>query len=130
MEFRLCSLITNDYSMSEIEFCKAMEQFFFISDERQIRVSFRTALAHCYWDSNQNSVPVTKLAHISAYFCLLQILSELQDNINTLIADSRKKIIENEAKNGPVIQKNSNLTEFKDEFIKISDIDKLAIANK
>lgn len=103
MEFRLCSLLTNDYSMNEIEFCQAMEQFFFISDEKQLRISFRTALAHCYWDSNENTVPVTKLAHISAYFCLLQIVNELQDNINTIVTESRKRIIENEAKIAPSI---------------------------
>lgn len=103
MEFRLCSLLTNDYSMNETEFCQAMEQFFFISDERQVRISFRTALSHCYWDSNENTVPVTKLAHISAYYCLLQIVNELQDNINTIVIESRQKIIENEAKIAPSI---------------------------
>lgn len=151
MEFRLQAHLEGegDDCMTEGEFFKAMEEFFFISDERQVRVSYRTALAHCFWDDNQNVVPVVKLAHIAAYYCLLQIVNEIQGNINKVISDSRKKNLENELKNGPgkkillklnhfpvIIDLNlfssqkNHLVEYQDEFIKISDIDKLAVASK
>lgn len=101
MEFRLASHVTNDYSMTEGQFVKAMEEFFFVNDEKQIRKSYKTALAHCLWDEYQNTVPINKLSHICAYYCLLQIVNELQNNINKLVSDSREKILENELKYGP-----------------------------
>lgn len=102
MEFRLSSQPTmSDYYMTEAEFSEAMEQFFFISDERQISIAYQTALAHCYWDSYISAVPVNKLAHIGAFHCLMQIISELQENINKIIIESRARILENELKLGP-----------------------------
>lgn len=101
MEFRLASKATNDsYLMTEVEFCEAIEEFFFINDERQMLVNYRTALAHSFWDAYDHAVPISKLAHIAAYYCLIQIVNELQENIDKIIAESREKLIENEIKQG------------------------------
>ncbi len=64
MEFRLGSQkIENENEMTEEEFCKAIEQFFFIADERQSMISYRIALSHAAWDE-LDYVPINKLAHI------------------------------------------------------------------
>ena len=64
MEFRLSSqLKEKENFMTEEEFCKTLETFFFVTDEKLSRVSYQTSLAHCAWDG-YDSVPVNKLAHI------------------------------------------------------------------
>ena len=70
------------------------EEFFFINDEKLVKLSYLTALAHCFWDSYDNFVPLNKLAHIGAYFCLLQIINELQENVNTILAEQRSYLNE------------------------------------
>lgn len=64
MEFRLSTQDTLDKGfMNEYEFCKSMEQFFLVADEKHSMVSYRTSLAHAAWD-NLDVVPINKLAHI------------------------------------------------------------------
>ena len=126
VEFRLTSQKTMyEYQMTEIEFCNVMEEFFFVTDDRQIQIAYETSLgnfkikaeyflfpfvsltkilkflAHSMWEGYQNTVPVNKLAHIAAYFGLIQTISELKDTLNNLVIDARQKILENELKLGP-----------------------------
>lgn len=102
VEARLGSKVSNDnYTMTEGEFCTTVQEFFMLTDETQIRIAYRTALAHSKWDSFSISVPVTKLSHIAAFYCLMQTVSELQGNIHKLMGESRQRILENELKLGP-----------------------------
>ena len=123
MEFRLSSQKTTyEYQMTEAEFCSTMEEFFFINNERQVQVAFLTSLgklmifdkifktsinlkfsfeAHCIWDGYSNTVPVTKLAHVGAFFCIIQTISELKEPLNNLISEARQKAYEAELKLGP-----------------------------
>ncbi len=96
VEFRLSTKVTTVYAMNEAEFSKTMEEFFYINDEKIVKLGYLTALAHCFWDSYDNTVPLNKLAHIGAYFCLMQIVNELQDNIAKILIDQRN--LENEIK--------------------------------
>ena len=57
--------------------------------------------AHCVWDGYTNTVPVTKLAHIGAFFCIIQTVSELKEPLNNLISEARQKALEAELKLGP-----------------------------
>ena len=69
MEFRLSSQpMEYENYMNEEEFLKAIEQFFFISDSKQVLVSYRTSLAHSSWDGLENVVPIALLAHILFYY--------------------------------------------------------------
>jgi hypothetical protein len=106
VEFRLSTKVTLSYAMNEAEFCNAMEEFFFINDEKQVKQSYLTALAHCFWDSYDEHVPLNKLAHIGAYYCLMQIVNELQDTVNKILIDHRNTIIENELRTGGGAQGN------------------------
>ena len=97
MDFRLSSKKPEfEGFMTEPEFTNTMEDFFYINDARQIEISYKKSLAHSYWDGFEYFVPINKLSHIAAYFCLIQIVSELKENINKLIADSRAKNLERE----------------------------------
>ena len=99
MEFRLQTRKPEfEGFMTEQEFTAAMEDYFFINDARQLEISYRKALAHSYWDGFEYFVPIHKLSHIAAYFCLIQIVSELKENINKLISDVREKNHELEVK--------------------------------
>lgn len=100
VEFRLSTKVAEKYTMSEDEFCKTMEEFFFINDERQVKISYMTSLAHCFWDSYDEEVPLTKLAQIGAYYCLMQIVNELQENINKILSDHRSIVLEQETRHG------------------------------
>jgi hypothetical protein len=71
MEFRLSSLqVKQSNFMTDAEFCHAIEQFFFVADNKHSIVSYRTSLAHAAWDSYE-SVPINKLAHILLLLCIL-----------------------------------------------------------
>ena len=102
-------------TMKEREFCNVMEDFFFINDARQIRISYKEALAHCKWNASSTGVdnappppptavaspsvvPLLKLAHIGAYYCLIQIVNDLNEGINKVIVDLREKHAESELK--------------------------------
>lgn len=87
--------------MTESDFCQAIDEFFCINDETQARIAYRTALAHAYWDGFQYAVPINKLAHVAAYYCLMQTVNELQENIKSIVSDSKQKLLENELKYGP-----------------------------
>jgi hypothetical protein len=102
VEFRLSTKVAtaDTYAMNEQEFCTAMEEFFFINDAKQVRVSYLTALAHCFWDSYDALVPLNKLAHIGAYYCLMQIVNELSETVNKILIDHRNTIMENEMRSG------------------------------
>lgn len=102
VEFRLGSKSTNDnYTMTEAEFYKAVEELFLITNETQVRIAYRTALAHSAWDAFQYAVPITKLAHVAAYYCLMQIVNELQENLQKIVNSSKQRLLEAEAKYGP-----------------------------
>jgi hypothetical protein len=131
MEFRLSSQNTEYESyMTEPEFFTAMDQFFFINDDRKTLVCYRVALAHSQWDGFEDVVPIVKLAHIGAYFCLIQIVSELKENINTLVSTMRKEVLENEKKIGSVPSKSNQIVEWRDEFLKLSEIEAIAFGLK
>ena len=46
-------------------------------------------------------MPITKLAHIGAYFCIIQTISELKETLDSMISEARQKALENELKLGP-----------------------------
>ena len=101
MHFRLSAQTTkHEHLMTEQEYCNAIEEFFYIYDERMTTYAYRTALAAANLDGYENITPTFKLAHPTAYFCLIQIIYNLKENINKLIVESRKKLAEEEAKEG------------------------------
>jgi hypothetical protein len=131
MEFRLSSQNTEYESyMTESEFFAAMDQFFFINDDRKTLVCYKVAQAHSQWDGFEDVVPIVKLAHIGAYFYLIQIVSELKENLNTLVSNMRKEILEKEMKIGPVPPKANQIVEWRDEFLKLSEIEGIALGLK
>lgn len=97
MEFRLKDKQSEKENyMTEIDFCDVMNEFFFVADERMCQVFYRTALAYAQWE-DQHVVSIKKLSHIAAYFCLLQLMNDLKENVSKMIADSRQKILEHDA---------------------------------
>ena len=71
-----------------------------------------------------------KLSHIGAYYCLTQIVSELKENINTLVSNIRREILENEMKIGSIPTKANQAVEWRDEFLKLSEIETIAFGLK
>ncbi len=112
--------------MTEIEFSKTMEEFFYIYDEKQTKIYFETSLKYCMtFDGYTFCVPIDKLCYIAAYYYLIQTAQELKRDIDDIIKDARDK--RQQATVGS-IDKSRQLVEWKDEFIKITDIDNLANA--
>lgn len=85
--------------MTEEEFVKAMEDFFFVSDEKYSIISYQTSLAHAAWD-NLNVVPVYKLAQIAAYFSLIQLMNDVSESISNIINETRRQMKEKEIAEG------------------------------
>lgn len=128
MEFRLSTRDTLDKDfMNEYEFCKSMEEFFLVADEKHSMISYRTSLAHAAWD-NLEVVPVSKLSQTAAYFCLIQLMNDMTESISKIIDESRAQVKIKEMEQGLAMQKSNQKTEFVGEFIKISEIDELAQA--
>ena len=100
MEFRLASQHTAEKDfMNEGEFTKAMDQFFFVADEKHSIISYRTAQAHAVWD-NYDVVPLTKLAQIAAYFSLIQLMNDMTESISTIVTETRAQIKAKEVAEG------------------------------
>ena len=128
MEFRLNSQSTLDKDfMNELEFVRSMEEFFFVSDEKHSIVSYRTSLAHAAWD-NLDVVPISKLAQIASYFCLIQLMNDMPESISKIINESRAHLKDKEIAMGLFNKKSNQIIEFEGEFIKISEIDELSQA--
>ena len=101
MHFRLSSQPNrHEHLMTEQEFCNAIEEFFYVYDERQTLNSYKTASAYASLDGYENIVPTFKLAHSAAYFCLIQIIYNLKENLNTLIEEAREKKMADEREEG------------------------------
>lgn len=101
MEFRLKEKQSeHEIFMSENEFCDVLNEFFFVADERQLQVAYKTSLSHAVWDGQQVA-SIRKLSNIAAYYCLLQLINDLKDNITKIIEDSRKQTFEHDSKFGP-----------------------------
>jgi hypothetical protein len=128
MEFRLAaqSTLEKDY-MNELEFVRAMEEFFIVTDERHSVVSYRTSLAHAAWD-NLDVVPISKLAQIASYFNLIQLMNDISESISRIVNDTRAHLRAKDAAMGLVDSKPNQLIEFEGEFIKISEIDEMSLA--
>lgn len=100
VEFRLSNMLVQEKGyMTEVEFCKAMEQMFFVADEKHSQVAYGTALAHAAWD-NLDVVPISKLAQIGAYFYLIQLMNDMTESISQLVNESRSQIREKEIADG------------------------------
>jgi hypothetical protein len=128
MQFKLSTQTTvNYYMMTESEFAKSMEEFFYIYDEKQTKVYYETALKYCMsFDGYTFCVPIDKLCYIAAYYYLIQSAQELKQDINDMIRDSRDK--RTQAQVGTTYDKSHQLVQWADEFIKITDIDNLTNA--
>ncbi len=128
MEFRLAaqSTLEKDY-MNELEFVRAIEDFFMVADEKHTIVSYRTSLAHAAWD-NLDVVPISKLAQIASYFNLIQLMNDISESISRIVNETRDHIKEKDAALGLVDNKSNQLIEYEGEFIKISEIDELSQA--
>lgn len=112
--------------MSEDEFLKAMDELFYIYDEKQTRIYYATTLKHCFLFEDLNGcVPIDKLAHIASYYYLIQIIQDLKIEINDHISVERDK--RNSATYGTV-DKSHQLIPSEGIFIKMSDIDALSIS--
>ena len=85
--------------MTEVEFCKTMEQMFFVADEKHSQVAYHTSLAHAAWD-NLDVVPISKLAQIGAYFYLIQLMNDMTQSISQLVNETRSQIREKEMADG------------------------------
>lgn len=100
VEFRLSNMLVQEKDfMTEVEFCKAMEQMFFVADGKHSQVAYRTALEHAAWD-NLDVVPISKLAQIGAYFYLIQLMNDMTESISQLVNESRSQIREKEIADG------------------------------
>jgi hypothetical protein len=96
MEFRLKEKQSeNELFMVENEFCDIMNELFFVADERQVLVAYKTSA------SNDQIVSIKKLSHIAAYYCLLQFMNDLKESIDKMIKDSRKHNFDHDSKFGP-----------------------------
>lgn len=112
--------------MTELEFSKSMEEFFYIYDEKQTKVYYETALKYCTsFDGYTFCVPIDKLCYIAAYYYLIQTAQELKRDLNDIIKDARDKRAHAQV---GTYDKSHQLVPWVDEFIKITDIDNLATA--
>jgi hypothetical protein len=127
MQFKLSTHHTqNYYMMNEDEFLKAMDELFYIYDEKQTRIYYTGALKHCILFEDLNDcVPIDRLSHIASYYYLIQIIQDLKIEINEHISAERDK--RNSATYGTV-DKSHQLVASEGIFIKMSDIDALSIS--
>lgn len=125
MQFKLSTQQTqNYYMMTEAEFARAMDEFFYIYDEKQTKVFYETSLRQSMAvDGYSFCVPIDKLCFIASYYYLIQVIQEFKLDLDEYVKKAREK--RKELAIG-TLDKSHQLVEWKDEFIKISDIDKLS----
>jgi hypothetical protein len=94
MSFKLSTQPRKHQSMmTEMEFNQAINEFFYLFDDKQTSLFYETSLRDTRtWSSNRdmNSVPMDKLSHIAAYYYLIQIIQELKFGVDEYIEKARE----------------------------------------
>ncbi len=94
MSFKLSTQPRKHESMmTEYEFNQAINEFFYLFDDKQTSIFYETARRDTRtWnsDSDDNSVSIDKLSHIAAYYYLIQIIQELKFGVDEYIDKARE----------------------------------------
>jgi hypothetical protein len=94
MSFKLSTQTRKHQSMmTENEFNQAINEFFYLFDDKQTRIFYETSLHDTRtWTQNvdNNFVSIDKLSHIAAYYYLIQIIQELKFGVDDYIEKARE----------------------------------------